>query len=72
MKPICGVCDCGPETCELRAPAIGWVEDYGLPKVVCSDCLAEWYDGTEKNHGSWESVAEYVRRKRTQRLEMPA
>jgi hypothetical protein len=61
-EEICMVCE--SSDCELRRPTSGWVKGGTLPDIICSDCLTEWYDPTEKCHDSWESVAEYVRRKR--------
>jgi hypothetical protein len=58
----CPVCKSSER--ELRRPASGWVKGGMLPGVICSECLLEWYDPTEKQHDSWESVGEYVRRKR--------
>ena len=56
---------CGESEVELRRPCSGWVKDGKLPALICTDCLHEWYDPTEKQHDSWESVGEYVRAKRS-------
>lgn len=56
----CDVCG-GSE--DLRKPAIGWVQGGFLPKVICSECFGQWYDG-DQGFDSWEAIGEYVKKRR--------
>ena len=42
---ICDCCGRNETACSIRHPLLGWVKSYGLPKNICSDCLAQWYSG---------------------------
>ena len=42
---ICGCCGRRELEAELRRPMKGWVEDFGLCEVMCSDCIREWHNG---------------------------
>jgi Protein of unknown function (DUF550) len=44
--PVCGCCGRGANKANLRRPLKGWVDrEGGLPEIICSDCMAVWYDG---------------------------
>jgi len=43
-SPVCGCCGRDEQHCDLRRPLAGWQQSYGLPPLLCSDCLGVWYD----------------------------
>jgi hypothetical protein len=41
------VCDRTQKDTDLVAPLKGWTEGYGLPSVICNDCMRTWWEGGE-------------------------
>lgn len=38
---------CGRVNAEILRPMPGWQSGYGLPEMICYDCMEVWYDQGE-------------------------